>query len=78
MCWYDLGFPMEEGAIDLMELYPESQKGTKYILVIVDSFFKWMEAYPVPNIDHSGEICHGIYLSLWRPHPDQARQREAI
>ena len=38
-------------AIDLMGPYPESEKGNKYILVIVDSFSKWMEAYPVPNIE---------------------------
>ena len=47
---YDAGFPMEEIAIDLMGPFPESKQGNKYVLVVVDAFSKWMEAYPIPNI----------------------------
>ena len=48
--------------------YKESEKGNKFVLVIVNSFSKWMEAYPVPNNKgkvQSREVCHGIYLPLW-------------
>ena len=48
---YDMGLPMEEIAIDLMDPFPESDSGNKYVLVVMDSFSKWMEAYPVPNIE---------------------------
>ena len=48
---YDVGLPMEEVAIDLMGPFPESDEGNKYVLVVVDSFSKWMEAYPIPNIE---------------------------
>ena len=48
---YDVGFPMEEIAIDLMGPFPASDSGNKYVLVVVDSFSKWMEAYAVPNIE---------------------------
>ena len=48
---YDVGFPMEEIAIDIMGPFPESERGNKYVLVVVDSFSKWMEAYPIPNIE---------------------------
>ena len=48
---YDMGLLMEEIAIDLMGPFPESENGNKYLLVVVDSFSKWMEAYPVPNIE---------------------------
>lgn len=48
---YDVGIPMEELAIDLMGPFPESHNGNKYVLVVVDAFSKWMEAYPVPNIE---------------------------
>ena len=48
---YDVGFPLEEIAIDLMGPFPESETGSKYVLVVVDSFSKWMEAYAVPNIE---------------------------
>lgn len=48
---YDVGRPMEEVAIDLMGPFPESEAGNKYVLVVVDSFSRWMEAYPLPNIE---------------------------
>jgi hypothetical protein len=48
---YDAGMPMEEICIDLMGPFPESERGNKYVLVVVDSFSKWMEAYPVKNIE---------------------------
>ena len=35
---YDVWFPMEEVAIDLMGPFPESDAGNKYIIVLVDSF----------------------------------------
>jgi len=48
---YDVGLPMEEVALDLMGPFPESEDGNKYVLVVVDSFSKWLEAYPLPNIE---------------------------
>jgi len=48
---YDAGLPMEEVCIDLKGPYPESDRGNKYVLVVVDSFTKWMEAYPIPNAE---------------------------
>ena len=48
---YNAGLPMEEIAIDIMEPFPESEDGDKYVLVVVDSFSKWMEAYAIPNIE---------------------------
>ena len=45
-----MGFTIKEVAIDLMGPYPESENCNKYILVIVDSFSKCMETYPVPMI----------------------------
>ena len=40
---------MEEVAIDIMGPFPVSEKGNKYVLVVVDSFSKWMEAYFLPD-----------------------------
>ena len=48
---YSVGAPMEEIALDLMGPFPESSSGNKYVIVLVDSFSKWMEAYPIPNIE---------------------------
>ena len=47
----DVGLPMEEIAVDLICPFPENDSGNKYVLVVVYSFSKWMEAYPVPNIE---------------------------
>ena len=47
---YDTGYPMEEISIDLMGPFPVSSQGNKYVLVVVDSFSKWMEAYAIPSI----------------------------
>jgi hypothetical protein len=43
------GEPMERVAVDLLGPLPETQDGSKYILVICDCFTKWTEAIPVPN-----------------------------
>lgn len=48
---YDVGLPMEEISLDLMGPFPESSAGNKYVVVLVDSFSKWVEAYPIPNIE---------------------------
>jgi len=37
--------------LDLMGPFPESSAGNKYVIVLVDSFSKWVEAYPIPNIE---------------------------
>ena len=46
---YDSVMPMEEVAIDIMGPFPVLEKGNKYVVVVVDSFSKWMEAYPLPD-----------------------------
>lgn len=48
---YDVGLPMEEICIDLAGPFPETHNSNKYVLVVVDSFSKWMEAYPLPDIE---------------------------
>jgi len=40
---------MEEICVDLLGPFPESRSGNKWVVVIVDSFTRWMEAYPIPN-----------------------------
>ena len=46
---FHAGYALERVHIDIMGSLVETQKGNKYILVIVDQFTKWMEAFPLKN-----------------------------
>lgn len=46
---YNVGLPFERIAIDVAGPFPETHKGNKYILVAMDYFSKWPEAFAIPN-----------------------------
>ena len=46
---YQVGYPLDRIALDVMGPFPKSKHGNRYILVIGDHFTRWMEAYPLPN-----------------------------
>ena len=46
---FHAGYALEGVHIDIMGPLMETQKGNKYILVIVDQFTKWVEAFPLKN-----------------------------
>ena len=46
---FHAGYALEQVHIDIMGPLVETQKGNKYILVIVDQFTKWVEAFPLKN-----------------------------
>lgn len=44
-----VGAPMERVAVDVAGPFPVSSSGNRYIVVVIDYFTKWPEAFAVPN-----------------------------
>ena len=44
-----VGFPLERMAMNIMGPLPVSERGNRYVLVIMDYFTKWAEAFPLLN-----------------------------
>ena len=43
------GYPLERIQIDILGPLPETNRGNKYVNVVVDMYTKWPEAYALPN-----------------------------
>jgi len=46
---YKVGFPMDRVSTDILGPFPCSDSNNKYILVIMDNFTKYVEAYAIPD-----------------------------
>ena len=66
---HQVGAPLERVAMDILGPLPPTRQGNRYILVIMDYFTKWPEAYALPNQEArvvakafiEGFVCrHGI------------------
>jgi hypothetical protein len=50
---YNVGAPFEKITIDVAGPFPRSDQGNRYVLIAMDYFTKWAEAYTTPNQDAS-------------------------
>jgi hypothetical protein len=50
---YNIGTPFERVAIDIAGLFPENDRGNRYLLVAMDYFMKWPEVHAIPNQEAS-------------------------
>lgn len=48
---YNVGMPFERVAMDIIGPLPTSNRGNRYLLVAMDYFSKWPEAYPISSQD---------------------------
>ena len=44
-------YPFEKLSWDIMGPLPQASSGNKYIVVVTDLFYKWVEAFPVKSTD---------------------------
>ncbi len=77
------GFPLQRVAMDVLGPLPQTLSGNKYILVIGDYFTKWMEAFPMPNMEAItvAELLVNSFICRFgtpdQLHTDQGRNFEA-
>ena len=78
------GNPMQLVSADIVGPFPDSHNHNRYILVVVDHFTKWGEAYPIPNQEATtvAKVLVNEFFFRFSPpeqfHTDQGRQFESI
>ena len=79
---FRVGAPMDRVALDLLGPVPMSNNGNCYILVLVDCFTRWVEAFPIPDqcaetVAHK-MVCDFIcrFGTPLETHSDQGRNFE--
>ncbi|KAI4905005.1 hypothetical protein NFI96_003630 [Prochilodus magdalenae] len=77
------GAPMERVGVDVLGPFPETERGNKYVLVAMDYFTKWPEAYAVPDqsaVTTANCLVDHFFSRFGAPeelHSDQGRNFEA-
>lgn len=80
---YNVGAPLERVAVDIAGPLPMTTSGNKYIVVAMDYFTKWPEAYPVPSQDAvtvASVLVNNFFSRFGVPnelHSDQGRNFES-
>jgi len=77
-----VGAPLDLVTMDVLSGLPTAKDGSKHILVLVDAFTKWVEAYPLP--DQEAHTCmmaayNGFFSRFGFPfqlHSDEGRNFE--
>ena len=83
MADFRVGVPLDCVGIDLMGPLPMTKQGSKHLLVVVDYFMRWVEAFPLP--DQTAEtvarsFIHDFVCRFGAPlevHSDQGRNFES-
>ena len=71
---------MQVVAVDIMGPLPETDDGNKYVLVVVDYFTRWTEAYGIRNQEAATvakKLVDEVFCRFSPPeqlHSDQGRQ----
>ncbi|GFS51453.1 retrovirus-related Pol polyprotein from transposon 412 [Trichonephila clavipes] len=60
---YNVGAPFERIAFDILGILPRSSDGNDNILVVMENFIKWPEAYPIP--DQKAPTVAEVLVQYW-------------
>ncbi|KAG1962722.1 interleukin-1 receptor accessory protein-like 1-A [Pimephales promelas] len=78
-----VGCPMDRVAVDVLGPFPQTPRGNRFVVVAMDYFIKWPEAYAVPN-QEAGTVAEvlleGLFARFGVPsemHTDQGRNFES-
>lgn len=80
---YNVGSPFERIAVDIAGPFPTTEDGNKYIMVAIDYFSKWVEAYALPNqeaVTVAETLVKELFSRFGVPlelHSDQGRNFES-
>ncbi|XP_053352954.1 retrovirus-related Pol polyprotein from transposon 412 [Clarias gariepinus] len=80
---FRVGAPMERMGVDILGPFPISDRGNRYVLVAMDYFTKWPEAFAVPDQSASTTarvLVDEVFSRFEAPeqlHSDQGRNFEA-
>uniref|UniRef100_A0A7N8WJS6 Gypsy retrotransposon integrase-like protein 1 n=1 Tax=Mastacembelus armatus TaxID=205130 RepID=A0A7N8WJS6_9TELE len=80
---YLVGAPMERVGVDVLGPFPTTDSGNRYVLVAMDYFTKWPEAYAVPDQSASTtaqKLVEEMFARFGAPgelHSDQGRNFES-
>uniref|UniRef100_A0A3P9J3I3 Gypsy retrotransposon integrase-like protein 1 n=1 Tax=Oryzias latipes TaxID=8090 RepID=A0A3P9J3I3_ORYLA len=77
------GAPMERVAVDIMGPFPRTNRGNRFVLVAMDYFTKWPEAYAIPDqeaVTVADALVEGMFSRFGAAeviHSDQGRNFES-
>lgn len=80
---YQAGAPLDRLHLDILGPFPVSSSGNKYILIIIDQFTRWVEAFPIPDQGAETTAKKLVYEFIARfgapleLHTDQGRNFES-
>ena len=80
---YSSTVSMNRVAVDVLGPLPRTSRGNRYVLVAIDYFTKWMEAYPLPDQEATTvaeALVQGMFSRFGTPselHSDPGRNFES-
>ncbi|KAJ8946223.1 hypothetical protein NQ318_013034 [Aromia moschata] len=81
MVQYLSGAPFERVAVDILGPLPVTDRGNKYLMVVMDYFSKWPEAVPLPNQEAetvAEAFIENLPTDLILGHPVEENQERSL